>query len=215
MEWRPPRFGLGFADYAGRFWSAAILAALALPFVARRDAYLVALCCVTFLMAVNARRFIPLFALTAAPLVAGLVATGQRFVARWSRPEVDQVNVKHLDTWGDQVDAITQHQTGPAASPVARRPCPNLWYHGYIFWDGTLTSCERDFDRKTPLGNVRDGVLRAWHGEAMRKLRRMHRDGNFAAPACARCTEWSWWRPTPWTSKGTAPKVESHATEGP
>jgi hypothetical protein len=85
VEWRPPRFGLGFADYAGRFWSAAILAALALPFVARRDAYLVALCCVTFLMAVNARRFIPLFALTAAPLVAGLVAAGQRFVARWWR----------------------------------------------------------------------------------------------------------------------------------
>src|SRR5262249_15697863 len=24
------------------------------------------------------------------------------FVRRWNRPEVDQVNVKHLDTWGDQ-----------------------------------------------------------------------------------------------------------------
>ncbi len=85
VEWRAPPLHLGFADYAGRFWSAALLTALALPFVARRDAYLVALCLVTFLMAASARRFLPLFALTAAPLVASLVAAGQRLVARWWR----------------------------------------------------------------------------------------------------------------------------------
>ena len=28
-----------------------------------------------------------------------------------------------------------------AVCPV-RRPCPNLWYHGYIFWDGSLVSCQ-------------------------------------------------------------------------
>jgi hypothetical protein len=131
------------------------------------------------------------------------------FVRRWTRPEVDQVNIKHLDTWGDQVEAISAHAVETEAPPV-RRPCPNLWYHAYIFWDGSLVSCERDYDVRTPLGNVRDGVLAAWHGEQMRRLRRMHAEGNFAAPACERCVEWSWWTPTPMHSAGTAPKVESH-----
>ena len=134
----------------------------------------------------------------------------REFVRRWTRPEVDQVNVKHLDTWGDQVDAITGHKIEEDRLPMKRVPCPNLWYHGYIFWDGSLTSCERDYDIKTPLGNVKNGgVLRTWNGPAMQELRRKHREGTFTAPACANCVEWSWWTPTVWTSKGTAPKVES------
>ena len=137
------------------------------------------------------------------------------FVKRWDRAGVDQVNVKHLDTWGDQVDKITQRADDANGMPMERVPCPNLWYHGYIFWDGTLVSCERDFDAKTPLGNVRDGVLETWNGPDMQRLRAMHRDGNFAAPACAKCTEWSWWQPTMWHSKGTAPKVEAHAQAAP
>jgi len=131
------------------------------------------------------------------------------FVRRWTRPEVDQVNVKHLDTWGDQVESISGHAIEHESPPV-RRPCPNLWYHGYIFWDGSLVSCERDYDVKTPLGNVQDGVLAAWHGERMRELRAKHVAGDFTAPACARCVEWSWWTPGPFRSAGTAPKVDSH-----
>lgn len=139
----------------------------------------------------------------------------EAFVERWNRPEVDQVNVKHLDTWGDQVDAISAHRIDGNHGTMKRVPCPNLWYHGYIFWDGSLTSCERDYDIRTPLGNVKDGVLKAWHGPEMQQLRRMHRDGNFAAPACERCVEWSWWTPTVWHSKGTAPKVDSHENPKP
>jgi pyruvate-formate lyase-activating enzyme len=131
------------------------------------------------------------------------------FVRRWTRPEVDQVNVKHLDTWGDQVAAVSAHALAREVPPV-RRPCPNLWYHGYVFWDGSLVSCERDYDVKTPLGNVRDGVMAAWHGEAMRRLREKHVRGDFTAAACQHCVEWSWWTPGPFRSAGTAPKVETH-----
>ena len=139
------------------------------------------------------------------------------FLRRWDRPEVDAVNVKHLDTWGAQVDEIGEHAlAGEGMAGMRRVPCPNLWYHAYIFWDGTLTSCERDYDRKTPLGNVRDrGVLGTWNGPAMQQLRQMHAAGNFAAPACAKCVEWSWWTPTVWHSKGTAPRVETHEHAGP
>jgi pyruvate-formate lyase-activating enzyme len=169
----------------------------------------------------NVDRFLELKAARRAPtrVVLQIIAMQETradveaFVARWDRPEVDQVNVKHLDTWGDQVDAITAHRADADAMPRKRVPCPNLWYHGYIFWDGTLTSCERDYDSKTPLGNVRDGVLAAWNGPGMRALRAKHRDGDFTAPACARCVEWSWWTPTTWHSKGTAPRVDAHTRE--
>ena len=135
----------------------------------------------------------------------------REFVCRWTRPEVDQVNVKHLDTWGDQVESISQHAIDHEKPPV-RRPCPNLWYHGYVFWDGSLVSCERDYDIKTPLGNVHDGVLAAWHGERMQALREKHVKGDFTAPACVNCVEWSWWTPRPLRSAGTAPRVDTHAT---
>jgi MoaA/NifB/PqqE/SkfB family radical SAM enzyme len=133
------------------------------------------------------------------------------FVARWTRPEVDVVNVKHLDTWGAQEARIVAHKDEADTTPAKRLPCPNLWYHAYVFWDGTLTSCERDYDVHTPLGNVGEqGVLGAWHGPAMQELRRKHVQGDFTAPACQRCIEWSWWTPSPWRSRGTAPKVDSH-----
>jgi pyruvate-formate lyase-activating enzyme len=136
------------------------------------------------------------------------------FVRRWTRPEIEQVNVKHLDTWGDQEAAISAHAVTREEPPV-RRPCPNLWYHGYVFWDGSLVSCERDYDLRTPLGNVKDaGLLAAWHGEQMQRLRRMHVEGDYRAPACERCVEWSWWQPRPFRSAGTAPRVESHERSG-
>jgi MoaA/NifB/PqqE/SkfB family radical SAM enzyme len=136
------------------------------------------------------------------------------FVRRWTRPGVDQVNVKHLDTWGDQEARISAHAI-EKAEPAVRRPCPNLWYHAYVFWDGSLASCERDYDLRTPLGNVADGVLAAWHGERMRRLRELHVDGRFDAPACRQCVEWSWWTPGPFHSAGTAPAVDVHETARP
>ena len=70
-EWRPPPFGLDPRGFEGRFWWFAGLAALGLPLAVRRERELVALAVVTFAMAATSRRFIPLFAVTAAPL-AGL-----------------------------------------------------------------------------------------------------------------------------------------------
>jgi tetratricopeptide (TPR) repeat protein len=71
FEWRPPPFGLDPRGYQGRFWGFALLAALGLPAALRRDDArdLAVLGLVTFAMAATSRRFIPLFAVTAAPLV--------------------------------------------------------------------------------------------------------------------------------------------------
>src|SRR5262249_26525261 len=68
----------------------------------------------------------------------------EAFLARWQRPEVEQVNVKHLDTWGDQVEAITEHRTDAEPLALRRRPCPTPWCHAAVFWAGTRAWWERD-----------------------------------------------------------------------
>ena len=79
-EWQPPAFELGWETYAGRFW---IALAVALPgaFLARRsDRTGVALAAVSFGMAATSRRFIPLFCVVSAPLMARSVAAALRLV---------------------------------------------------------------------------------------------------------------------------------------
>ena len=121
-------------------------------------------------------------------------------------PGVDKVNVKAFDSWGDQVETISSLR--PEEKPVlpSRYPCPNLWYHVHIYWDGTLVSCDRDFNAAYPLGNVRDGVMKAWRGPEMTRLRLKHIDQDLAdVPSCGNCVEWAWWKPTWTTAQGNAP----------
>ncbi len=84
LEWQPPGFSLDPRDFSGRFtWllAAAVAGALVELRSARRDWYLLSLAGVTCAMALTSRRFIPLFAVTALPLVATLFAALRELVA--------------------------------------------------------------------------------------------------------------------------------------
>lgn len=140
----------------------------------------------------------------------------EEFVQRWKRSHADIINIKELDTWGGQIDEVSALAVEEDGRDVNanRKPCPNLWYHCHIHWDGVLVSCSRDYDAVTPLGNVRNGgVLKTWHGARMRAMRRLHTEGNFCAHQCVDCTEWSWWTPTPLGGGGTGGKVEQIDTD--
>jgi len=132
------------------------------------------------------------------------------FKEMWSLPGVDRVHVKAFDSWGGQVEEINELRTTDEIDeglPARRYHCPNLWYHVHIYWDGTLVCCDRDFDALYPLGNVQDGVMKAWNGPRMVELRRRHVRGELTGvPSCSQCTEWSWWKPTPFSSHGNAPQ---------
>jgi radical SAM protein with 4Fe4S-binding SPASM domain len=134
----------------------------------------------------------------------------QRFKQMWSLPGVDRVHVKAFDSWAGQVDEINELRTDQETQhtpDVRRYHCPNLWYHVHIYWDGTLVCCDRDFNAAYPLGNVRNGVMQAWNGPRMIELRRKHLKGQLEdVSSCGQCTEWRWWRPTPFSSHGNAPQ---------
>jgi hypothetical protein len=128
------------------------------------------------------------------------------FKRTWSVPGVDQINVKAFDSWGDQVSDISSLRPGEGPALPPRYPCPNLWYHAHIYWDGTLVCCDRDFDARYPLGNVGEGVMKAWRGSAMTRLRLKHINHDLDdVPSCGHCKEWAWWHPTWTTAQGNAP----------
>ena len=128
------------------------------------------------------------------------------FRRQWEARGVDQVHVKAFDSWGGQISEVSELRPQAPVVPGRRFPCPNLWYHVHIYWDGTLVCCDRDFDAAYPLGNVAGGVMRAWRGPRMALLRRKHVRGELAdVPSCRDCVEWAWWQPTPFTAQGNAP----------
>jgi MoaA/NifB/PqqE/SkfB family radical SAM enzyme len=133
----------------------------------------------------------------------------EQFQRVWSIPGVDRVHIKAFDSWGGQVEEISELRADPdpPVLPQRRYHCPNLWYHVHIYWDGTLVCCDRDYNALNPLGNVQDGVMKAWNGRQMVELRRKHLQGRLDdVPSCSRCVEWSWWKPTPFSSHGNAPQ---------
>lgn len=137
------------------------------------------------------------------------------FVERWKQSHANLINIKELDTWGGQIDEVSALAvTGGDDVNADRKPCPNLWYHCHIHWDGTIVSCSRDYDAVTPLGNVKNGgVMKTWNGARMQEMRRWHLQGNFCAHQCVDCTEWSWWKPTPFSGGGTGGKTTKVETD--
>lgn len=130
----------------------------------------------------------------------------ETFKQQWQVPGVDRINIKAFDSWGDQIDEISELRQKEKQVPIKRFHCPNLWYHAHIYWDGTLVRCDRDFDAVGELGNVSNGVMRAWRGAKMAALRRRHVQGDLDNETpCNNCVEWAWWKPTLFTSQGNRP----------
>jgi len=129
----------------------------------------------------------------------------EEFVRTWSIPGVDRVNVKPFDSWAGQIEEVNELRADDPGSfvPPKRYACPNLWYHVHIYWDGSLAMCDRDYNLLFPLGNVKDGVMKAWNGSQMQELRQLHVTNQLEHVApCNTCLEWAWWRPTPFSSHG-------------
>lgn len=131
----------------------------------------------------------------------------ENFKKKWSIEGIDKINVKPLDTWGGQISEINSLEVKKRNVPSNRFHCPNLWYHVHIYHNGDMVCCDRDFDARHSLGNVKDGVMKVWNGQKMQELRKKHIERNLEdVPSCSNCNEWCWWRPTLFSSWGNIPK---------
>lgn len=154
IEWMPPGVSLDPTAFNGRFFWLALLAAAGVVLGAWRIPQLALLAAVSFAMAITARRFIPLFAITGAPLVAiGLASAGASLARRipalagaWVRWGVlAAAGVLALVLWKDVrlsprlLYRWTQGYVYPDAAvryldalPQARRPFNSYNYGGTI-----------------------------------------------------------------------------------
>lgn len=127
----------------------------------------------------------------------------EEFVRAWSQPGIDHINVKPFDSWGGQIERISELRADDPAQfvPPERYACPNLWYHVHIYWDGRIAMCDRDFNLAYDLGSVispagQVEVMKNWNGPKMQELRRLHVAGQaHTVKPCDSCIEWAWWRP--------------------
>lgn len=76
-----------------------------------------------------------------------------------------------------------------AGAVAVRRPCPGIFSHLGVVWDGRVSPCCRDFEAQILLGSVLDTPLpRLWTGERLRDHRLAHIDGRFHdVPRCGDC----------------------------
>lgn len=109
-------------------------------------------------------------------------------------PGIDEYLCKAFITWnGDAADVnkLADEQVDNEALKK-RYPTPACsvpWETLSVTWDGEVVPCCFDYDKKYPLGNLKDQSLKEiWNGEKMRALRREFMNNDVRNELCRRCT---------------------------
>lgn len=100
--------------------------------------------------------------------------------------------IKNLGIFNGNGRAIESNETSSknnSSSLTARKPCPGLWQHFGIRFDGEASACCIDFKARMNLGNVKkEGFWKIWTGEKLKQYRIWHITGEFhRIPVCAHC----------------------------
>lgn len=114
--------------------------------------------------------------------------TGGSYQAYWE-PFIwkqDTIEDHNLHNWGGQLKGFN-------SVGETERPCIALWSLMCIFADGSVPMCNVDYNKKHPIGNVRDNTIaELWQSKVQNQRRQMHlnheRNG---IDLCKNCTVWS------------------------
>lgn len=69
-----------------------------------------------------------------------------------------------------------------------KKPCYYTSYFFAIDWNGDVTLCSQDWNKKVKFGNIySQSLLEVWKSENMKKYRKSLREGNRAFPPCDNC----------------------------
>jgi radical SAM protein with 4Fe4S-binding SPASM domain len=115
--------------------------------------------------------------------------------AYWeSVPGIDEYLCKAFITWnGDAADvnklADAQVDNDELRKRYPTPACNVPWETLSVTWDGEVVPCCFDYDKKYPLGNLKDKTLsEIWNGERMKSLRREFLNNDVRNELCRRCT---------------------------
>jgi len=108
-------------------------------------------------------------------------------------PGVDEFLAKPFITWNG--DAADVNKFGPPkrsnaelAKESGYASCNKPWTEISVTWDGDVIACCFDYDKKVPLGSVKDQTLtEIWNGPKMQALRREFIENKVTNPLCRDC----------------------------
>ncbi len=70
-------------------------------------------------------------------------------------------------------------------------PCPEVWDKLSIAWDGSVRVCCNDYNDVTNLGNVVDGLDKAWVHPTMLEYRARLLNKEYSGPLCGTCYDYA------------------------
>lgn len=115
--------------------------------------------------------------------------------AYWAaQPGIDEFAAKEFKMWnGDAADVnrLADKRVDNAELRKTRKVACNVpWEKLTVAWDGDVVPCCYDYDKKYPLGNVKNKkIMDMWNGPEMQKLRREFLDNDVRNPLCRSCPE--------------------------
>ena len=117
-----------------------------------------------------------------------------KFKNIWKKYPV-KVEIWDFLNWGGARENNLGNSAGNGAKPKKRYPCYALWFSPAINWDGQVSLCCMDWNKKLIIGNVNNQCLSdIWQGEKLKKYRALHLQGKCnQIPVCDKCNYWSWW----------------------
>ena len=108
------------------------------------------------------------------------------FKRQWKEYPV-KTYVKEFINWGGARSKGSMKERLPD-----RFPCVYLWTRPAVNWDGKVSICCLDWDRKSIIGKLPEQSLyEIWQGEAMTRYRNSHLENNYEqSKLCKHCNRW-------------------------
>jgi len=138
-------------------------------------------------------------------IAAGIVrdelkaATGHRCTLAASTISLDEEQPKRMQHTLRRIRrSVDVHTWRPLRGPMAasgpnakRRPCTALFEEAHITFDGRLSACAFDHDRRFDMGDLKsETFLEAWNGARFGALRAAHLAGERRGTPCENCVAW-------------------------
>ena len=117
-------------------------------------------------------------------------ATGQRCELVASSVRFDGEQPRRMQATLRRISASADAHVWKEPRPV-RAPCSALFEQAHVTFDGRLSACAYDHDRRFEMGDLTcETFLEAWQSERFRGLRTAHLAGELGATPCEGCRAW-------------------------
>ncbi len=110
----------------------------------------------------------------------------RQFLEKWRDKKVI-VELRDMHNYGGNIDKTHVKKA------KKRYPCYHLWLSPAIHWNGDVSICCDDYNRKALLGNIeRQTMHQIWTGEKIKHYRKLHLQGKYnKIPVCENCDVWN------------------------